>query len=91
MYEIAVPTNFTPFCCEREYSHSVKLKENIRFGHTAHTFSRLMPYVLIRERFISMSSGFQMTDDNRFLNFFVQELPLILRIARKLKTGWRYL
>ena len=29
---------------------------NNRYGHTAHTFSRLMPYVLIWERFISINS-----------------------------------
>ena len=41
--------------------------ENKRYGHTAHTLSHLMSNVLIRDRFISISSGFQMTDNNSFL------------------------
>ena len=27
-----------------------------------------------------------MTDDNRFLIFFVREVPLVLRVGRKIKT-----
>ena len=34
-----------------------------------------------------MSSGIKMTNDNRFLNFFVRELPLILRVGRKLNRA----
>ena len=35
--------------------------------HIARTFSRLMSNILIWERFISISSRFQMTDNNTFL------------------------
>ena len=40
---------------------------NKSYGHTAHTFSRLMSNVLISERFISISSGFQTMDNNTLL------------------------
>ena len=39
-----------------------RLKTNKRYGHTAHTFSRLLLDILIWGRFISISSRFQMTD-----------------------------
>ena len=38
-----------------------------RYGHTAHTFSRLLSDILIWERFISISSRFQMTWQQYFL------------------------
>ena len=37
------------------------------YGHTAHTFSRLLCDILIWDRFISISSRFQMNDTNTFL------------------------
>ena len=40
---------------------------NKRYGHTAHTFSRLLSDILIWQRFISISSRFQKTDNNSFL------------------------
>ena len=42
-------------------------KTNKRYGHTAHTFSRLLSDILISERCISISSRFQLTDNNTFL------------------------
>ena len=39
-------------------------QNNKRYGHTAHTFLRLMSSALIEERFNSISSGFQTTDNN---------------------------
>ena len=39
---------------------------NKRYGHTAHTFSRLLYDILIWERYISISIRFQMTN-NTFL------------------------
>ena len=41
--------------------------ENKRYGHTAHTYSRLLFDILIWEKFISIIIGFQMTDNNTFL------------------------
>ena len=40
---------------------------NKRYGYAAHTFSRLLSDILICERFISISSRFEMTDNNTFL------------------------
>ena len=40
---------------------------NERYGHTAHTFSRLLSDILIWERCISITIRFQMTDNNTFL------------------------
>ena len=55
---------FIFFSCELPLILGVGGKLNKRYGHTAHTFSRLMPNVLIWERFIPISSGFQTTDNN---------------------------
>ena len=46
------------------------VNRNKRYGHNAHTFSRLMLIVLF-ERFISISSGFQMTGNNIFLAVYL--------------------
>ena len=45
-----------------------------RYGHTAHTFSRLTSNVLICERFISFSSGFQTMNNNTLLAAFPADL-----------------
>ena len=50
-----------------KYSTEASTNINKRYGHAAHTFSRLLSNILIWERFISISSRFQMTDNNTFL------------------------
>ena len=47
---------------------------NKRYGHTAHTFSRLLSGILIREGCISISIRFQMTDNNTFLAVSLADL-----------------
>ena len=62
--------------------------KNKRYGHTAHTFSRLMLKVIIWGRFIVKRSAFPITDNNTFLavylltqylsnrnNGYVREIP----------------
>ena len=47
-----------------------------------------MPNVLILERFISINSGFEMTDDNRFLSFiFHMGTTINLMVGRKKKRA----
>ena len=46
-----------------------------------------MPYALIWERFISISSGFELTDYNRFLIFFRTGTTLVFKVGREIKTA----
>ena len=46
-------------------------KTNKRYGHTAHTFSRLMLKIIIWERFIFIRSAFPITDNNTFLAVYL--------------------
>ena len=48
-------------------NQEIKVLVNKRYGHTAHTSSRLLSDILILERFISISIRFQMIDNNTFL------------------------
>ena len=59
-----------------------KIEDNKRYGHTAHTFSRLISNVLISEIFISTSNVFHMTDNDTVLvvspaNLISQQKQLI--------------
>ena len=47
---------------------------NKRYGHTAHTFSRLMSSVIIWERYLSKSIRFQMIDNYTFLSISPPDL-----------------
>ena len=46
------------------------VKQNKWYGHTAHTFSHLLSDILIWKRFISISSRFQMFDNNTISCWF---------------------
>ena len=58
----------------RDDTLAIRYMNNKRYGHTAHTFSRLISNVLIWERFISIRSGFQTT---RITILYWQPLLLI--------------
>ena len=62
------------------------LNLNKRYGHTAHTFSRLLSDILIRERFISIDHGAQVTllRGNASL-----PQPLLWRNEASLLAQWR--